>query len=323
MSAASSPAIPSPSRRFHDTSIFNAGTITREQRSGDLFHAGFGGNTLTIAPTSVINGNVVASGTDTFQLGGPGTGTFDLAQIGAQYQGFATFNKVDASTWTLTGTGNQAWTVQAGTLRVDGDLSAASGITVNAGATLGGSGILPTTNINGGVFAPGPPGGPGAITVSGNLNFLPGSTYLVQLSPSAAATANVSGTAGLAGTVLVSMQPGSYTTRQYTIMTATGGFGGSQFGGLALSQSGFAGSLSYTPTTVVLDLTAQLGLGGGTLGQNQQNVATAINTFFNNGGALPPGFLNPVRSSPAPTWRPAFRSSLARLRPAASRAPSS
>jgi hypothetical protein len=27
------------------------------------------------------------------------------------------------------------------------------------------------------------------------------------------------------------------------------------------------------------------------LNQNQRNVATALNTFFNNGGALPPGFL--------------------------------
>jgi uncharacterized protein with beta-barrel porin domain len=273
----------------HDTTIFNAGSITA---SFTAIQLGGTGNTLTIAPTSVINGNVAAGGSDTFQLGGPGTGSFDLAQIGAQYQGFSTFNKVDASTWTLTGTGNQAWTVKAGTLLVDGDLSAASGIAVSAGATLGGSGILPTTNVNGGVFAPGPTNGPGAITVSGNLIFQPGSTYLVQVSPTAAATANVSGTAGLAGTVLVSLQPGSYTTRQYTIMTANGGFGGSQFSGLAFSQGGFAGSLSYTPTTVVLGLTAQLGLGSGTLGQNQQNVATAINTFFNNGGALPPGFLN-------------------------------
>jgi uncharacterized protein with beta-barrel porin domain len=280
---------------FHDTTVFNAGTVTSNGGPAIFFTSaggGGGGNSLTIAPTSVINGSVVASGTDTFQLGGPGTGSFDLAQIGAQYQGFSTFNKVDASTWTLTGTGNQAWTVKAGTLLVDGNLSAASGVTVNAGGTLGGSGTLPTTNINGGVFAPGPAGGPGAITVSGNLNFQPGSTYLVQVSPAAAATANVSGTAALAGTVLVSLQPGSYTTRQYTIMTANGGFGGSQFSGLALSQGGLVGSLSYTPTTVVLGLTAELGLGGGTLGQNQQNVATAINTFFNNGGALPPAFLN-------------------------------
>jgi outer membrane autotransporter protein len=274
----------------HNTTVFNAGTITANSGPAIFFTPGGGGNTLTIAPTSVIAGNVIASGTDTFQLGGPGTGSFDLAQIGAQYQGFTTFNKVDASTWTLTGTGNQAWTVQGGTLLVDGDLSAAPGIAVNAGGTLGGSGILPTTHVNGGVFAPGPPNGTGAITVSGNLNFLAGSTYLVHLSPSAASIANVSGTAALAGTVLAVLQPGSYVTRQYTILSASG-FGGSKFGGLAFSPSGFGGSLTYNPTTVVLDLTAQLGQNG-TFTQNQQSVGNAINNFFNNGGALPPGFLN-------------------------------
>jgi hypothetical protein len=274
-----------------NTTIFNAGTITSTSGPAIFFTAGLGGNTLTIAPTSVINGSVIASGTDTFQLGGPGSGTFDLGLIGTQYQGFATFNKVDGSTWTLTGTGNQTWNVNAGTLLVNGDLSAASGITVNPGGTLGGTGILPTTNVNGGVFAPGPAGGLGAVTVAGNLNFQAGSTYLVHLSPSATATANVSGTAALAGTVLAALQPGTYVTRSYTIMTANGGFGGTAFNALAFSPGGFGGTLSYTPTTVVLGLTSQLGRNGG-LGQNQQNVANAINNFFNNGGALPPAFFD-------------------------------
>jgi uncharacterized protein with beta-barrel porin domain len=278
---------------FHNTTIFNAGTITQSGGPAISFTSvsgGGGGNTLTIAPTSAISGNVVASGADTFQLGGPGTGTFDLGLIGTQYQGFATFNKVDASTWTLTGTGNQAWTVQAGTLLVNGNLAAASGITVNPGGTLGGTGTLPTTNVNGGVLVPGSATGVGAVTVSGNLNFQAGSTYLVRLSPSTASTANVSGTAALAGTVLAAPQPGNLQ-RSYTILTAHGGFGGSTFNNLAFTASGLAGSLSYTPTTVVLGLTAQLGLNG-TFSQNQQNVANAINTFFNNGGALPPGFAN-------------------------------
>ncbi|HEY2231023.1 MAG TPA: hypothetical protein VGI22_25470, partial [Xanthobacteraceae bacterium] len=135
------------------TTVFNAGTITGV--NGPAIQFGGTGNTLTIAPTSVINGNVIAGGTDTFQLSGPGTGTFDLGLIGTQYTGFTTYNKVDASTWTLTGTGNQAWTVMAGTLLVNGDLSGASGIVVSPGGTLGGIGILPTTHVNGGVFAPG------------------------------------------------------------------------------------------------------------------------------------------------------------------------
>ena len=41
---------------------------------------------------------------------------------------------------------------------------------------------------------------------------------------------------------------------------------------------------------MLLNLVAQLG-SGGALNQNQQDVANAINNFFNNGGALPPNFL--------------------------------
>jgi uncharacterized protein with beta-barrel porin domain len=49
---------------------------------------------------------------------------------------------------------------------------------------------------------------------------------------------------------------------------------------------------------VILNLDAALGAGcggggiAGTLNSNQQNVANAINTFFNNGGALPPAFVS-------------------------------
>ncbi len=44
-----------------------------------------------------------------------------------------------------------------------------------------------------------------------------------------------------------------------------------------------------------MNLTAALGpqpMPGGGLNVNQQNVATSLNTFFNNGGALPPNFVN-------------------------------
>ena len=53
---------------------------------------------------------------------------------------------------------------------------------------------------------------------------------------------------------------------------------------------GFGVSLSYPNNQdVILNLTAALGAGT-TLSQNQQNVATALNTFFNNGGTLPVNF---------------------------------
>jgi hypothetical protein len=106
----------------------------------------------------VINGNVVGSGADTFQLGGSGGGTFDLSTIGAgqQYRGFTTFNVVGA-VWTVNNTYTQTdpWTVQAGALLVNGDLSSATSLTVTGGR-LGGMGTIGNTQINsGGTFAPG------------------------------------------------------------------------------------------------------------------------------------------------------------------------
>jgi uncharacterized protein with beta-barrel porin domain len=274
--------------------ITNTGTITGT--GGTAIQFGGSGNTLTIAPTSVINGNVVGTGSDKFQLGGSGIGSFDASLIGPaqQYRGFSTFNKIDTSTWTLTGTNTLAlpWTVQQGTLNVTGTL-ANSPFTVNNGGTLGGTGTVGDVNVaSGGTFAPGPLGTPGAITVAGNLAFQPGALYLVQTAATAS-IANVSGSATLTGGSV--QATGTFITNSYDILHATGGFGGTTFSGLTVSNPNFSGSLSYTPTVaptdVFLNLTAILGAGSGLSG-NQQNVAGALNSFFNNGGTLPPGFVN-------------------------------
>jgi hypothetical protein len=84
-----------------NSSIFNAGTITG---NGTAISLANGGNTLTLGPGSVINGTAHGSGADTFQLGGVGADSFDAGLLLTQYSGYATFNKVGASTWILTGT---------------------------------------------------------------------------------------------------------------------------------------------------------------------------------------------------------------------------
>ena len=109
-------------------------------------------------------------------------------------------------------------------------------------------------------FAPGS-GTPGtSMTVAGNLAFQSGALYLVQLNPTSASSANVSGTATLTGgSVQAVLAPGSYVSRQYTILHADGGLGGTTFGGVTLSGvslSNFSTTLSYTPTDVLLNLTA-------------------------------------------------------------------
>jgi len=213
-------------------------------------------------------------------------------------------SKIGAGTLTLTGvsTYSGATTVNAGALAVNGSI-ANSAVTVNAGAVLSGVGTVGATTINsGGTFAPG--NSPGTMTVAGNLAFQSGALYLVQVDPSAASSASViaGGTAALAGTVAAAFASGSYVTRSYTILSAAGGLGGTRFGSFGTSNlpAGFTASLAYTNTDVILQLVANLGGGSGGsngigssgLSGNQTNVANALNNFFNNGGALPPGFVS-------------------------------
>jgi outer membrane autotransporter protein len=108
--------------------VINSGSIAGGG-SGDAIDFTGGVNTLAIAPTSSITGKVVAFSTaDTFVLGGTGSGTFDVSQLGttgssAQYQGFGLMQKTGNSTWTLTGTPGQAtpWTIVSGTLSISSD----------------------------------------------------------------------------------------------------------------------------------------------------------------------------------------------------------
>jgi fibronectin-binding autotransporter adhesin len=53
-------------------------------------------------------------------LGGKGKATFDVSNIGTQYQGFGIFVKTGSSTWTLTGTTSAVtpWALDAGTLDI-------------------------------------------------------------------------------------------------------------------------------------------------------------------------------------------------------------
>ena len=93
------------------------------------------------------------------------------------------------------------------------------------------------------------------------------------------------------GTAQATFQGGSYAPKVYTILSSAG-LGGTKFDTFTAlgSRSGFSASLDYTSTDARLILTSALGQDT-TLNRNQQNVASAINSFFNGGGALPPEFL--------------------------------
>lgn len=89
-------------------------------------------NWLGLLSTSVIEGNVVAStlNGDTLGLSGTTNATFNTTLIGpsGQYRNFAGFQKIESSTWTLTGatTARTPWQVLAGTLVISSDASLGS-----------------------------------------------------------------------------------------------------------------------------------------------------------------------------------------------------
>lgn len=280
--------------------VINSGTISGGLAGDNITRADAitftgGINSLTLHAGFSITGNVVAfSAADTLALGGSGNSAFDVTLIGpaAQYQGFGIFDKTGASTWTLNGSNTAAlpWTINGGTLMVNGTI-ANSAMTVDSGGTLAGTGTVGGVTVNGGgTFAPGPTGTPGAMTVSGNLTFAPGGTYLVNLTPTNSSIANVSGIATLTGaTVQTAFSAGTYIRRSYNILAASGGLVGTFSGVSGGVPLGFTESLSYVGNDVMLNLSLGLQQASG-LNRNLQNVDNAIVNFFSNGGALPPGF---------------------------------
>ncbi len=179
-------------------------------------------------------------------------------------------------------------TVDGGTLEVDSTLRSSS-VTVNAGGTLSGTGLVFDATIAGGTLAPGNPANPtGTLTVNTNLAFQSGAIYLVTLSGANAANTNVSfgAAASLAGTVQGAVGAGGAVLTSYDILHADGGLGGTTFSGVSVPN--YVATLTYSTTDVFLDVTAAALGTGSALNGNEQAVAGAINSFVNNGGALPP-----------------------------------
>jgi uncharacterized protein with beta-barrel porin domain len=259
-----------------------AGTITGNILLSTL------ADTVNITGGSIA-GNIVGQGSSNTVNFALGAGTFTYSNT---ISGVNAVN-VNSGTVKLTGTNTYpgATTVNGGILDVEGSIATSSLTTVNNGGALTGAGTVGNTTVaSGGGFAPGN-GTPGTfMTVGGNLAFASGALYLVQLNPATASFASVTGTATLGGaTVNAIYANGSYISKTYTILTATGGVSGT-FGSLVNTNlpANFKTSLSYDAHDAFLNLT--LGFvppPNSGLNQNQQNVANAIVGFFNSNGGIP------------------------------------
>lgn len=250
--------------------IFAGGTL-QVDTIGETYSQNFG---LSGSPTNRLDqrgGSAVLSGVLSDAVPGtPGRLTIANSEFGGSI------------TLTAANTYTGPTTVEPGaTLLVNGSI--VSPLTV--AGTLGGSGVVANTTIAGGVLSPG--NSIGTLTVNGSLSFAPGSVYLVEVAPGSADRTNVTGSASLQGAALASFTSGNYTPAPQVVLSAAGGRSGT-FGSLVTLglPPGLSASLSYTPTDVMLNLTAVLG-SGTTLTANQSNVAGAINNSFNTGNSLP------------------------------------
>jgi autotransporter-associated beta strand protein len=236
-------------------------------------------NTLTINPSA----NTV------WTFGGVISGPGSLVKGGAG-------NEILTGNSSYTGT----TTVNAGALIVgldgiSGSIASSSQITVNAGGTLDGNGIVGNTLINGGTLAPG--NSIGTLTVQRDLVFTAAASYLVEISATANDRTNVTGTATLAGTVVAVPQNSFSFGSAATILHADNGLSG-QFASVVSGNPLIAAALSYTSNEALLTLSPNLLPFAGP-SATQQNVAAALQNAFKSGnpGAfsalfnLPPGAL--------------------------------
>lgn len=282
---------------FTGNNTYTGGT---EICSCTTLQLGNGGTTGSIVG-DVTNGGTLAfnrSNTYTFD----GAILEDIFEPGGQVRQIGTGNTILTGVSTYTGN----TTIDAGTLTVNGDIRTSNRVIVNSGGTLGGAGFVPDTQIRaGGTLAPG--NSIGTLNVIGNLQFITGSTYAVEVSPTAADRVNVTGNATLGGAVVnASFALGNYVNKQYTIVNAASITG--RFSSLVNTNlpTNFVSGLSYDTNNVYLNLTLTFPPGSfGGLDPNQQNVANTLSNYFNSTGGIPlvfgllsPGGLSQVSGEP-------------------------
>jgi fibronectin-binding autotransporter adhesin len=216
-------------------------------------NAGF----LTIPGTLTVSGGITGSGQN-LTLAGPGTGT----ESGVIATGTGGLTKIDAGTWSLTGTNTYtgATTINGGTLIVNGSL-ASSSVSVGSGTTLGGSGIISgaVTVASGATLSAG--NRPGTLTV-GSLALNAGSNTVFEL-----------GTPGVAGGA----------TNDHIIVNGIGAAGNLTLGGTLTATAASAGYYR------LFDVTGGGTISGSfdTLALSAPSVTGAVGTLYNAPSGVP------------------------------------
>jgi uncharacterized protein with beta-barrel porin domain len=294
--------------------IVNAGTLTTtggitNQPGGTLTTTGTINGDLTSRGTTnargTINGEIVNQGAGVFTVTGAlavnnflnNNNTAQLLVSGGDLTGITLLrnNSTAAAGINIAATrslsANVISNASGATINDAGTLTALTSFTSAGTVTGAGSIVGAPTFTSGGIFAPGNGTAGSSMSVTGSLALQAGAIYMVQISPTTASFASVTGAATLGGaTVNANYAAGSYVSKQYTILTTTGGVSGT-FSSLVNTNlpSGFSTALAYDHNNAYLDLTLNFTSpnAGSGLNGNQQAVANAISNFFNTNGTIP------------------------------------
>lgn len=266
---------------------FSGNGVLRKEGTGTLT---FGGLYAFTGTTTLLGGKVVFAGSlaDDTKLGLT-SGTVDLSQVEGGVQTIAelsgTGGTVELGETTLiieqlgntvfngsitgmgelikTGSGDlklNGDSTFSGTATVDGGILSVNGsmpnanVEVNTGGQLGGNGTVGTTQLNGGVLAPG--NSIGRLAVNGNIAFNSASVYAVEVNAAGQNDrTDATGTATLGNAqVQVIGAPGTYKVlTDYTILTASGGLSG-RFGSVSDNLAFVDPYLIYSTNAVTLRL---------------------------------------------------------------------
>ncbi|MGQ0590908.1 MAG: beta strand repeat-containing protein, partial [Sphingosinicella sp.] len=211
--------------------------------SGGGVGLGSGGATGALGGNIVNNNQLIFARSGALAIDGVISGTGTVTQTGPSNA---------TTTLSATNTYTGATIVNGGTLLVNGSIASSSGVTVNGGGTLGGTGTVASTGGTG-TINPGTAGGIGTLTIAGNLTWDSGS-YIADVAPASADRIQVTGNALLGGRLVAAASGGAYAPGQSTLMTMGGRAGTFSVFTLAGNFGGLFATLSYTPTSVVLNL---------------------------------------------------------------------